>query len=200
MIGNTPTNTTNICRCDTFALGVRHIDKNIQQSPESSSWIVYRQNQFKLQCYITGALRHYNTPVASVESIPPSRAPPQLFVHGDSAVVPVEGLYFYLYAIKQHENEDKITDESKVALHQVGPSRTKRETKAPDLLPIVDGMLHAHIFPLCTHIPTMYTYFHHAHSHNIIYTTPAASSLSLLTHPIQVRRCLISFSFKHQHL
>lgn len=121
-------------------MGVRHIDKNIQQSPEGKAWIVYRQNQFKLQCFLTGSLQHYTTPVVSVEEIPQSRSPSQLFVRSDSNVNVVEGLYFYLYAIKQHEDEDNITEESKIALHQVGPSRTKKETKAPDLLPIVDGM------------------------------------------------------------
>lgn len=123
----------------TFSMGVRHIDKNIQPSPEGKSWIVYRQNQFKLQCYLTGSLQHYTTPVVSVEDIPHSRSPTTLFVRSENNVYPVEGLYFYLYAIKQHEDEEHIVEESKIALHQVGPSRTKKETRAPDLLPIVDG-------------------------------------------------------------
>jgi hypothetical protein len=53
-----------------FTMGVRHIDKNIQPTPDGKSWIVYRQNQFKLQCFLTGSLQHYTTPVVSVEEIP----------------------------------------------------------------------------------------------------------------------------------
>lgn len=57
-------------------------------------------------------------------------------------VIAIKGLYLSLSAFRQHDNATVINIDDKIVLHQVGPSRTKKDmTQPPDLLPIIRGMI-----------------------------------------------------------
>lgn len=51
----------------------------------------------------------------------------------------VDGLFFHLYAFRQSGNSVESASDL-VPLHQVGPSRTKKDTQPPELLPVSNGM------------------------------------------------------------
>lgn len=49
----------------------------------------------------------------------------------------VDGLYMKLYAFRQ--NGDHPSEDYKIPIHQVGPSRTKKENRPPEIAAIRNG-------------------------------------------------------------
>jgi hypothetical protein len=118
---------------------VGQIDKSATM--EGDVCEMYRQNQFKLQCTLRGEINDYTTPAPS--ALPTTTLAG--FINSPSArsqIVSVDGLYFHLFAFRQSEKtsvDTKNPEVDLVPLHQVGPSRTKRDMQTPDLLSIHKG-------------------------------------------------------------
>lgn len=114
-----------------FGMCVTHMDKTIcPASDVSNAYILYKQNQFKLCCKLAGVLQAYST-------MEPNSKFNSLNVVLSGELLPLEGLYFHIYAVK-HAG-DKLDNLTPVPLHQAGPSRTKKEMKPVQPAPINNG-------------------------------------------------------------
>lgn len=90
-----------------------------------------------MQCTLGGALAKYTTPVLNFT---PNTTPslPLVGCSPQNVIYEVEGLYMKLYAFRQ--NGEQIGEDFKVPIHTVGPSRTKKENKPPEIAPIRAGL------------------------------------------------------------
>lgn len=74
--------------------------------------------------------------LANYSSIPSSM---QLFIDDHDTLIEVEGIYFSLHAIKTTNDASPDVKEERVALHQAGASRTKKEAKTVEPVPFSAG-------------------------------------------------------------
>lgn len=93
--------------------------------------------QFKLQCTLQGALAQYTTPELNFT---PTTTPslPLVGCTPNNMMYEVDGLYMKVYAFKQ--SSEQRSEENKVPIHQVGPSRTKKENRPPEIAAIRNGV------------------------------------------------------------
>jgi len=116
----------------TIALRSRIVAENLEYSPIDSAYILYRQNQLKVEIDFVGVgLTNYTTTSPS-ESY---------FIVKDTpmgpAYVNVEGLYFYMYSVKHTRGQ--AFDPDLVDITQAHGPRHTKDNQAPSYCPIESG-------------------------------------------------------------